>query len=212
MPRRAAELGALAVSRIATAGYHAVGGVAGLYLQVLPTGGRTWILRADIGGRRREMGLGGYPSVTLCGAREAARGARDLIRAGIDPIDRARAAKARLTVTSTQSGWTFRQAGEAYVATHEAGWKNAKHRAQWSSTLAAYVLSCRRGSRRRRGRSVSCHGHSHADLDHEKRDRQTRAGEGASSRASSRCGADADGSGVPRHVETVLVIGDGQAS
>ncbi|GLK50196.1 bacteriophage P4 integrase [Brevundimonas intermedia] len=85
------------------------------------------------------MGLGGYPSVTLSGAREAARGARDLIRAGIDPIDRARAAKARLTVTSTQSGWTFRQAGEAYVATHEAGWKNAKHRAQWSSTLAAYV-------------------------------------------------------------------------
>lgn len=139
MPRQAAELGALAVSRIAAAGYHAVGGVAGLYLQVLPTGGRTWILRADIGGRRREMGLGGYPSVTLSGAREAARGARDLIRAGIDPIDRARAAKAKLTVTSTQSGWTFRQAGEAYVATHEAGWKNAKHRAQWSSTLAAYV-------------------------------------------------------------------------
>ena len=69
MPRQAAELGALAVSRIATAGYHAVGGVAGLYLQVLPTGGRTWILRADIGGRRREMGLGGYPSVTLSGAR-----------------------------------------------------------------------------------------------------------------------------------------------
>ncbi|WP_299178039.1 integrase arm-type DNA-binding domain-containing protein [uncultured Brevundimonas sp.] len=139
MPRQATELGALAVSRIATAGYHAVGGVAGLYLQVLSTGGRTWILRADIGGRRREMGLGGYPSVTLSGAREAARGARDLIRAGINPIDRARAAKARLTVTSTQSGWTFRQAGEAYVATHEAGWKNAKHRAQWSSTLAAYV-------------------------------------------------------------------------
>ena len=38
-----------------------------------PQNGRTWILRATIGGRRRDMGLGGYPDVTLAGAREAER-------------------------------------------------------------------------------------------------------------------------------------------
>lgn len=139
MPRQAAELSALVVSRLTMPGCHAVGGVAGLYLQVLPTGGRTWILRAAFGGRRREMGLGGFPSVTLSGAREAARAARDLIRAGVDPIARSREAKALLVVEAAKSGWTFRQASEAYVATHEAAWKNAKHRAQWSSSLAAYA-------------------------------------------------------------------------
>ncbi|WP_426043330.1 tyrosine-type recombinase/integrase [Brevundimonas sp. TWP2-1] len=139
MPRQAAELGALAVSRLDVPGYHAVGGVTGLYLQVLPAGGRTWILRAAIGGRRREMGLGGYPSVTLAGARDAARAARDLIRAGVDPITKSRAARAALVRKSDNAGWTFRKASETYVATHEAAWKNAKHRAQWSSSLEAYA-------------------------------------------------------------------------
>ena len=139
MPRQAAELGALAVSRLTAPGYHAVGGVTGLYLQVLPGGGRTWILRAAIGGRRREMGLGGYPSVTLAGAREAARAARGLIRAGVDPIIQSREARASLVVKSVNAGWTFRLASETYIATHEAAWKNAKHRAQWSSSLEAYA-------------------------------------------------------------------------
>jgi integrase len=34
---------------------------------------------------------------------------------------------------------TFRQCAEAYIAAHEAGWRNAKHAAQWPSTLATYA-------------------------------------------------------------------------
>ena len=45
MPRKAKELGPLAGVRLTTPGLHFVGGVAGLALQVLPSGGRTWVLR-----------------------------------------------------------------------------------------------------------------------------------------------------------------------
>ena len=86
MGNKAKELAPITVSRLTSPGLHFVGGVAGLALQVLPTGGRTWILRATIGGKRRDMGLGGYPDVTLAGAREAARNARLLIKSGKDPI------------------------------------------------------------------------------------------------------------------------------
>ncbi|MGE7197412.1 tyrosine-type recombinase/integrase [Brevundimonas sp.] len=138
MPRKADELGPLAVSRLREPGLHVVGGVAGLGLQVLPSGGRTWILRATVGSKRREMGLGGYPDVTLAKAREAARGARDQIRRGIDPIEAARVARHSLKA-STAATITFRAAAEAYMAAHEASWKNPKHRAQWAATLESYA-------------------------------------------------------------------------
>ena len=92
MPRKADELGPLAVSRLREPGLHFVGGVAGLALQVLSSGGRSWILRATMGKRRRDLGLGGYPDVTLARAREAARDAREQIRRGIDPVEAGREA------------------------------------------------------------------------------------------------------------------------
>lgn len=138
MGRKAVELTPLAVGRLTTPGMHFVGGVAGLALQVLPTGGRTWILRATVGGRRRDMGLGGYPDVTLAGAREAARKARELIREGIDPIERSKAAKRALQAASAR-GKTFKDAAESYVASQSVAWRNAKHTAQWTSTLTSYA-------------------------------------------------------------------------
>jgi integrase len=138
MPRKARELGPLAVSKLTAAGLHFVGGVSGLALQVLPSGGRTWVLRATMAGRRRDMGLGGFPDVPLADARTAARNARELIRAGLDPIKEARAA-----VSAQRAGLakdlTFKQAAIAYMAAHEAGWRNAKHANQWKSTLATYA-------------------------------------------------------------------------
>jgi len=131
-------MGRLAVSRLIKPGLHTVGGVPGLALQVLKSGGRTWILRVMIGNRRREMGLGGYPGVTLAMAREAAREARDMIRRGTDPIEAAKEARAALKVTPTV-GYTFRAAAEAYIASHEASWKNPKHRDQWTATLKNYA-------------------------------------------------------------------------
>ncbi len=73
MPRQAKELGALDVKRLKHPGgklnrFVAVGGVAGLMLQLLPSGGRTWILRVKVGEKRRSIGLGGYPEVSLAQA------------------------------------------------------------------------------------------------------------------------------------------------
>jgi integrase len=138
MARKAKELGALEVSRLDTPGLHAVGGVAGLSLQVTDRGARSWILRALVGGKRREMGLGGYPDVTLAGAREAARAARAQISEGIDPVAgrlRARSALAA-AVAATM---TFSQAAEKYITAHEAGWKSSKHADQWINTLTTYA-------------------------------------------------------------------------
>ncbi len=138
MAKKAKELTPLAVRNLTTPGLHFVGGVAGLALQVLPTGGRTWVLRATIGGRRRDMGLGGFPDVPLAEAREAARRARELIRSGVDPIEQAKTARLALKASAAKA-MTFKAAAEAYIAAHEVSWKNAKHRQQWSNTLERYV-------------------------------------------------------------------------
>lgn len=139
MARKAPELGPLAVSRLKGAGLYAVGGVSGLYLQILPSGGRSWVLRAMIGGRRRDMGLGGFPDVTLAGAREAARRAREKIDDGIDPIEDRKARKSALRA-ETAKVITFEDAAKAYIAAHEDGWRNTKHRQQWENTLATYAF------------------------------------------------------------------------
>ncbi len=139
MARKAKELGALAVSRLTEPGLHFVGGVSGLALQVLPSGARTWVLRATMGSKRRDMGLGGFPDVTLAGAREAARNARALIREGIDPIDKKRAARSALYVAQGKT-MTFKECAEAYIAAHEVAWKNAKHRQQWTNSLTSYAF------------------------------------------------------------------------
>lgn len=141
MPKLAKEMGALEVSKLHTKegpGLHFVGGVAGLALQVTPTLARAWTLRVTIAGRRRDMGLGPYPEVTLAQARDKARDARELIRKGVDPIERQRAAQSALKAAVAKA-LTFKQTAAAYMATHEAGWKNAKHAQQWRNTLETYA-------------------------------------------------------------------------
>ena len=84
MPRLAKELGALAVSKTTAPGLHFVGVVQGLALHITKTGARSWLLRVVIAGKRREMGLGNFPGVTLADARQKARDARELIRQGVE--------------------------------------------------------------------------------------------------------------------------------
>jgi integrase len=132
MPKLAKELSALEVKRLTEPGLHAVGTVAGLRLLVKSTGARSWVLRTMIGTRRAELGLGGYPTVTLAQAIEYARDALQQIRGGTDPAA-ARRAK-RVTVE-----WTFKKTAEAYITAHTPGWKNPKHAQQWGNTLAAYA-------------------------------------------------------------------------
>ncbi len=100
MPRIAKEIGPLAVKSLTSAGLHPVGGVAGLMLQVSPTGTRSWLLRVKVGEKRREIGLGAFPGVTLALARAKAQQARDEIAKGIDPV--AQRAAARQTIIEQQ--------------------------------------------------------------------------------------------------------------
>lgn len=139
MPRKAQELGALAVSRLSAPGTYAVGGVAGLVLQVSSSGARSWILRTMVATKRREIGLGGFPDVTLSKAREKARELRAQVAEGVDPIEARKTARSRLAA-SQASAITFEDATGRYIAAHEAGWRNAKHAAQWRSSLANYAF------------------------------------------------------------------------
>ena len=138
MARKTKELSALEVGRIKLEGYHHVGGVAGLVLQVTKSGTKSWLMRVLVGGKRREIGLGGYPDVTLAGAREKGREMREKIAQGIDPVAERQAARNALAA-AVASAMTFQQAAEKYIATNESGWKSSKHAAQWASTLTTYA-------------------------------------------------------------------------
>ena len=134
MPRKAAELNALAVQRLVKPGMHLVGVIPGLALQVLPSGGRTWVLRMKVCSKRRDMGLGGYPAVTLTDTRKTARKARDLVRQGIDRIEQGRQARSALKA-SQAAALSFKQCAASYITAHRAGWKSAKHAQQWENSL-----------------------------------------------------------------------------
>ncbi|WP_366119395.1 integrase arm-type DNA-binding domain-containing protein [Aquabacterium sp.] len=126
------------VGRLVEPGHHAVGGVAGLYLYINTAGARSWVLRAMVGAKRRHMGLGGFPDVSLAQARDRARRARDDVANGIDPIAERRANQSRLRIKQATDK-TFQQAAEAYIHAHGDTWRNSKHRAQWVSSLERYV-------------------------------------------------------------------------
>ncbi|WP_374292899.1 tyrosine-type recombinase/integrase [Paenirhodobacter enshiensis] len=144
MPVIAKELSALDVKRLSHPGrgrnvVYPVGGVSGLALQITPNGGRSWLLRVRVGGKRREIGLGGYPDVTLAQARDRARETKDKIRNGIDPVEERKAVRASLTA-ARRRGMTFAEAVERYLAAKLDAFRNAKHRQQWENTLKQYAL------------------------------------------------------------------------
>ena len=138
MGTKARELGALAVQRISRRGITFVGGVAGLGLNVTQYGSKSWILRYQVGGKRRDMGLGGYPDVPLAQAKDAARDARAKLSQGTDPIADGRAKRSAMIAAQT-AAITFSRAAEQYIEAHEAGWKNAKHAQQWRNTIETYA-------------------------------------------------------------------------
>jgi len=110
----------------------------GLYLRVSPAKSKSWVFRFMLDGKPNAMGLGSYPEVSLIRARELAREARERRALGIDPIkerDRLQAEKRAAEARAK----TFKECAEGYIAAHKAGWKNAKHAAQWEATLATYA-------------------------------------------------------------------------
>ncbi len=121
---------ALSAQKVKTAGPGRHGDGRGLFLYVKPSGSRSWVLRYQVQGRRRDLGLGSFPDVTLAMARDRAAEARRLIAEGEDPIAKKNQAKPK----------TFKDAALELIESKRSGWKNAKHAAQWTSTLEAYAF------------------------------------------------------------------------
>ncbi|MFM7569451.1 MAG: tyrosine-type recombinase/integrase [Betaproteobacteria bacterium] len=144
MPKIAKELSAIEVKRLAKPGWHAVGGIPGLLLQVkAPTkpdapASRSWILRLQIAGRREPIGLGAYPLVSLADAREMARKLVLEAKGGIDLLARKRAQRSALIAAASRNK-TFTECAQAYMDAHASDYSNDKHRKQWPATLEAYA-------------------------------------------------------------------------
>jgi integrase len=136
MARTANRLTALKVEKANRPGMYADGG--GLYLRVTKEGTKNWVYRFMLNGRPRWMGVGSLALFGLQEARGKALDARRLRHEGIDPIDNRRAARLRQRLEAAKS-MTFKQCAESYIASHGAAWRNAKHAAQWSATLATYA-------------------------------------------------------------------------
>ncbi len=103
----------------------------GLYLEVQPTGTRSWIQRLSIRGKRRELGLGGFPLVSLKEARAQAFANRRLARAGGDPL----AEKRRLKRMPT-----FADAAERVWNQMRQGWRDERHARDWLSSLTRFAF------------------------------------------------------------------------
>jgi integrase len=136
MARTVGKLKALQVGRTCKPGMYSDG--AGLYLQVSRSGAKSWIYRFTLRGHAREMGLGSCATISLSEARIKAAECRRLCHDGIDPIEHRKATQEQ-NVRNAASAVTFKTAAAAYIEAHRPSWHNAKHAAQWESTLATYV-------------------------------------------------------------------------
>ena len=130
--KKSDELKAVDVKRLEAPGRHPVGVVAGLMLNIKPSGAKSWVLRTMVGAKRKDIGLGGYPEVTLAVATEKARIAKEGIKEGVDPVLARKAKQTNIT-------WTFKTCALAYIEAFKPSWKNAKHGQQWENTLETYV-------------------------------------------------------------------------
>ena len=134
--RKVEKLTALAVTKQTKPGYYGDG--AGLWLQVSPTGSKSWVFRYSRQGKQSELGLGSTHTVSLAAARAKARELRLQLVDGIDPMAARKQAQVAEAMRKARA-LTFDQCAEAYIAAHRSTWKNAKHVTQWETTLKQYA-------------------------------------------------------------------------
>ena len=123
------RLSAIAIKNTSAPGRYGDGD--GLFLVVSKAGSKSWIVRVQKNGRRRDIGLGGVSKVSLKLARERAALVRSQVEVGIDPVVERRK---RIGIP------TFKEAAALVHAEHKRGWKSGKHQAQWLSTLETYAF------------------------------------------------------------------------
>ena len=99
----------------------------GLYLRVTGSGSRSWMQQIVIHGRRRDLGLGGYPTIGLAQARALALANKALVTAGRDPL----AERNRANVP------TFREAAKKVYEANLPRWRSGKHTVHWCDRWSA---------------------------------------------------------------------------
>ncbi len=120
----------------ATAGRYRV--ASNLYKQIAASGSGSWVLRYEMAGRKRWMGLGPLAVFSLKEATARARAAQQQIFSGVDPIDarkNQRASEARKAILTVD----FETATQAYFDQHQTKW-GAKARTEFLNTLSAYAF------------------------------------------------------------------------
>ena len=122
------QLTAAKIRSISTPGRHGDG--AGLYLNVTAAGSKSWVQRIVIDGRRRDIGLGGYPAVGLAEARSLAVGNQTAIAKGLDPVIE----KRRSAIP------TFREAARQTHQGNLPRWRNQRHALSWLQTLERHAF------------------------------------------------------------------------
>ena len=130
------KLTALSAKTLSKPGRHGDGD--GLYLNIAPSGSKSWVQRIVIHGRRRDVGLGPFPAVSLARAREIAHDNRSAVAQGRDPIAEKRETR-QAGLRPAPSIPTFAEAAARVIELRRPTWSNAKHAAQWERTLAAYA-------------------------------------------------------------------------
>ncbi|MCY3671539.1 MAG: tyrosine-type recombinase/integrase [Gammaproteobacteria bacterium] len=119
------QLTATFCKSVTEAGRYQDGG--GLMLIVKPSGGKSWIQRLTVNGRRRDLGLGSFEFVTLAEARDKAFDNRRAARTGRNPV-------------AERSIPTFAEAVEKVIALHRDSWKGDGSEKQWRGELAKYAM------------------------------------------------------------------------
>lgn len=118
---------------------YAVGAAKGLSIQVTPNGGKSWLLRYTVPGtgrdgipqKRREMGLGTYPDVSLKAARELAGEIHKKLAAGVDPIAERKAVRSQAAAQLLRA-IAFEQAARQWLDKKALEWKNPNDFPRWS--------------------------------------------------------------------------------
>ena len=115
----------------------------GLLLLVKPSGAKMWVLRFTVGGKRRDMGLGSFPAVSLKAARDAAAEHRKAAAAGVDPIQAKEAQRKadadRRAADAEAQDRTFRKVAAACIKAEAPGWKSHRTALLWETSLARHV-------------------------------------------------------------------------
>ena len=118
---------------------HSVGKPKGLYLVVKPTGAKSWVFRKSIGGTRRDIGLGGYPDISLKRAQTKANEVLTLIEKGIDPVSMKKTKKSQLNASRIEEV-TFSELAEEYInQVAIPSWKTAKQVSRLRQYLEDYI-------------------------------------------------------------------------